>query len=120
VTPKHVMYRQVQWPFPDDEFPDELGALVMRSILDEGVPVLQVVHFPDNSWAVADGVHDPNEPGACIATHLRHVLERDPTVGELATLPIGSQADRAAVEERWLVSPFSWAEPTSDVTPHGF
>lgn len=102
------MFQSRPWPFQGNRFPNDLGAVVMKTALHDGLPVLQFVHSPDNSWLVADGVHDPNLPGACIATHLRHVLERDPSLAELASLPIGSQANRSAVGEPWVVQPFSY------------
>ena len=62
------MFQTREWPFEGNRFPPDLGAIVMKTVLDNGLPVLQFVHFPDNSWAVADGVNDPNESGACIAS----------------------------------------------------
>src|SRR2546422_5927471 len=101
------MFQSRAWPFAGDRFPADLGAVVMKTVLDGDLPVLQFVHSPDNSWLVADGVNDPNVPGACIATHLRHVLERDPSLEELASLPVGHQANRSAVGEPWAVEPVS-------------
>ena len=99
------MFQYLPWPFEGDRFPNDLGAVVMKTVLEGKLPALQVCHFPDNSWAVADGVNDPNEPGACIATHLRHVLEADPSMNELATLPPGLQADRLTSDGDWVISP---------------
>jgi hypothetical protein len=103
------MFRSLPWPFPGDDFPHDLGVLVMRSVLD-GAPSLQVVHFPDeDGWGITDG-GDPNAPGAVIATHMRHVLELDPTVAALATLPPGHAANRTRAGEAWTISPFTWEE----------
>ena len=105
------MFQSRPWPFRGNRFPADLGAIVMKTVLDDGYQVLQVVHFSDNSWAVADGVNDPNLPGACIATHLKHVLDLDPSIEDLASLPIGHQANRSAVGELWVVEPFSFDGP---------
>jgi len=107
MTPGSEMFQDVPWPFPGDHFPDHLGAVVMRTVLD-GQPALQVLHDPDNGWEVADGVGDPNEPGACVATHLRHVLDADPSLRDLATMPPGTLADRDAPGAEWVLRPFAW------------
>jgi hypothetical protein len=98
------MFRDLPWPFPGGAFPAQLGAVVMRTVLSGDLPALQVVHFADNSWAIADGVNDPNEDGACVATHIWHVIARNSSVAELASLPPGMLAYRAAVGEPWVRS----------------
>jgi hypothetical protein len=109
------MFQSRPWPFQGNRFPADLGAVVMKTVLDDGLPVLQFVHSADNSWLVADGRNDPNVPGACVATHLQHVLKNDPSLGELASLPIGHQANRTSVGELWVVEPFSYEDgPASD------
>jgi hypothetical protein len=40
----HEMFRYLPWPFPNNEFPTDLGAVVMRSVLDGVMPALQVFH----------------------------------------------------------------------------
>jgi hypothetical protein len=104
------MFQARPWPFEGNRFPRDLGAVVMKTVLNEGRPVLQFVHSPDNSWLLADGVNDPNASGACIATHLRHVLEMDSSLEELASLPIGYQANRKALGEPWVIEPFSYED----------
>jgi hypothetical protein len=103
------MLRQLPWPFPDDRFPEQLGAVVMRTVLSQDHPALHVAHGPDGSWMIADGIGDPNETGACIATHIWHVVTRDPTIEELAGMPPGSQANRRSITDSWTVSPFEYA-----------
>jgi hypothetical protein len=102
--PEDAMRFDIPWPFPDDRFPDDLGAVVMHSILDGRRPALQVVHFEDGTWGVADAIDTPTERNMT-ATHLRHVLDRDPTIAELATMGPGYQADRDVVDDAWLISP---------------
>jgi len=97
------MRTDVPWPFPDDRFPDDLGAVVMKSVVEARRPALQVVHFETGLWGIADGIDEPRERNL-IATHMRHVLEQDATIGELATLPPGQKADRDVVGELWTIS----------------
>ncbi len=59
---------------------------------------------------MGDGLHDPNEEGASLATHMAHVLERNSPVVELATMSPGSQATRADPGSPWVVRPFAYDE----------
>src|SRR5438874_11904615 len=103
-----VMHRHLPFPFPGKRFPNNLGAVVMLTVLDGHLPALYVIHTPDNEWAVSDGINDPNVEGASMATHLRHVVDRDPTLEELATLPCGFEANRDEAGEKWRITPFNW------------
>ena len=78
--------------------------MVMGDVLNGRVPALQVVHFDDGHWGIADGHHVPSERNLQ-ATHLWHVLEIDDSLAELATLPPGHQADRDALGEPWVIGP---------------
>jgi hypothetical protein len=104
MTDARDMVRVVRWPFPDGRFPPELGAVVMRSVLDGRRPALHVWHSPDNDWAIGDGIDDPNEPGACVATHIGHVVALDPSIAELAGMPPGTRADRSSAAAPWIIS----------------
>lgn len=70
----------------------------------QDLPALQVVHFEDWYWGVADAIDSPTVRNVT-GTHLRHVLDRDPTIAELATMQPGYQADRDAVGDPWVISP---------------
>jgi len=102
------MHRTRPWPFARGAFPPDLGAVVQRTVLDGRLPALTVAHAPDGSWMVGDGVNDPNEPGAAVATHLHHVVERDPSIATLASLPPGRRADRESAGGAWVVSDFAY------------
>jgi hypothetical protein len=101
--------REVPWPFEDATFPPDLGVVVMRTVLDGEVPALQVIHAPDDWWGVADGVNSPNGD-ASIGVHFSHVLDLDPSLSELATLPPGFQADRDAPGDPWVISDFTYGQ----------
>lgn len=91
------------WPFPEGRFPRGLGAAVMVTVLEGYAPALQVVHFIDGTWGVADGVTIPDDH-SLVATHIWHILDRDPTLHQLASLPPGYQADRNALSDAWVRS----------------
>jgi hypothetical protein len=104
VSDAREMVRFVPWPFRGNRFPPELGAVVMRSVLEGRRPALLVWHSEDNDWAVGDGIDDPNAPGACVATHLGHVVALDPSIAELAGMPPGTRADRPSAAAPWTIS----------------
>ena len=98
------MFRTLPWPFPGGAFPRALGAVVQKTVLDGRRPALIVGHSEDGDWYVGDGVDDPNIQGACIATHLHHVLDRDDTIESLASLPPGHEAVRDTPDEPWRIA----------------
>jgi hypothetical protein len=102
------MVRRRPWPFPGERFPDDLGAVIQRTVLDGDLPALVVAHAADGDWMIGDGVNDPNLAGATVATHVRHVLDRDPSIGPLASLAPGRRADRRSVDDPWLESDFEY------------
>lgn len=101
----------IPWPFPDNRFPDALLVYVMRTVVEGELPALLVSHDSDNEWSVADGVTDPNVEGAVVLAHMRHVIDRDPSIEELASLPMGHDAYRETVAERWQIEPSEVMSP---------
>ena len=107
------MFQHVSFPFDDDRFPPRLGAVIQKSVLEGQEPAREVIHTDDNSWLIGDGINDPNLPGASIATHIRHVIDADPTLEPLARLPVGHIAKRAGVNLPWEIARHAWADETS-------
>ena len=106
------MFQYMPFPFPDGAFPRELGAVIQRSVLLGEQPAREVVHAADGSWLVGDGVSDPNEPDACVASHIWHAIDRNTSMIELAGLPPGYVATRSGPGDGWLVSPHHWPDTT--------
>jgi hypothetical protein len=104
----HEVFRYVEFPFADGRFPDHLGAVVQRTVVTGQEPAREVVHTEDNSWQVADGVNDPNLPGAVIVEGMAHVAAEDPSVAELASLPLGHIAQRAEKDQPWIIGVHEW------------
>jgi hypothetical protein len=97
------MHRLLPWPFANDVFPPQLGAVVQRTVVDGSLPALLVGHGEDGSWYVGDGTNDPNKPGACVATHLSHAIERSSSIASLAGLPPGHEAKRRFPGDPWEI-----------------
>lgn len=104
------MVRRVPFPFEDGRFPAELGAVVQRTVLSGAEPARVVIHDSEGDWAVGDGVNDPNVPGALLATHIRHVVERNSSVAALASMPPGHIATRVDPGSPWSIEPHAWEE----------
>lgn len=102
------MFRHLPFPFEGDRFPDQLGAVVQRTVLDGDQPARLVIHDADGSWLVGDGVNDPNEPGASVATHIWHAIERSSSIATLAGLPPGHAAEREGPGQPWTVAPHEY------------
>jgi hypothetical protein len=104
------MIRRMQFPFTDDGFPAQLGAVVQRTVLEGSEPAREVIHTDDGDWMIGDGVSDPDAPGAAIATHIWHAIERNSSIAGLARLQPGQIATRANPEDEWTIAAHEWAE----------
>ena len=104
------MFQHLPFPFEGGVFPRQLGAVIQRTVLRGDEPAREVVHAEDGSWLVGDGVNDPNEPGACVANHIWHAIERNSSMVELAHMPPGHQANRSGPGDAWSVSPTRWLD----------
>jgi hypothetical protein len=102
------MFRHLPWPFPDGQFPSQLGAVVQATVLSGEYPACLVIHTSDNEWLVGDGVNDPNDDS--IATHIGHALRWNSSLATLADLAPGWEATRTAPGAPWKRSPHTWPE----------
>jgi hypothetical protein len=100
---RRQMFQRLPFPFDADEFPAAaLGAVIQRTVLD-GKPAREVIHAQDGSWLVGDGINDPNPPGASVATHIWHAIERNSSVRSLASMPPGHIAKRQGPGREWQI-----------------
>src|SRR5262249_40887181 len=99
------MFRELPWPFAGSRFPANLGAVVQRTVLSGQLPALVVGHDRQNGWYIGDGVNDPNEAGACVATHNWHAIEHNSSIATLASLPLGHEATRTGPDDTWSIEP---------------
>ena len=60
---RRQMFRFLPWPFPDGEFPRDLGAVVQVTVLDGEMPALLVIHDSEGDRLVGDGFNDLNIRG---------------------------------------------------------
>jgi hypothetical protein len=89
------------WPFSD---PPNLASITVRQIVHTGEPIRLVVHdAEDGGWQFLTGGGFEVVDGMVVS--LASMVRRDPTVAELADLPLGWQASRAAVGLPWQRAP---------------
>ena len=88
-----------RWLFPD---PPDLAVVTTRSIVEDGRWIAHVFNIAEvSSWEFHDsGPGEPREEDAMVVA-LHSMVERDPTLNELADLPEGWQAWRDGPTAPW-------------------
>ena len=84
------------WPF---DTPVNTISYCTAKIAQAHFPVLYVVHDWDGDWQFLD--ETPDDPGDCVLMCMGCVLEQDPTLSEVADLPVGWGARRSEVGGSW-------------------
>ena len=85
------------WPFSD---PPNVAAITTKQIIRDGHAVLLVVHDEeDGGWQFLHGGAFAVEDGMVVA--LKTVIHLDPTLAELADLPLGWEATRKDKTQPW-------------------
>jgi hypothetical protein len=95
-----------QWPFAQ---PRDTAAFITSQVLERTEPILHVVHDEDGEWQFIGSTDGTIENARLICLH--HPVDMDPSVLELADLPIGWHAVRDSPESSWM------REVDSDATP---
>jgi hypothetical protein len=86
-------------------FSDEV-AITTREVMHEGWPILLVTHDADDgAWQFVNGRGDTDDTDSAMVVAARRVAEIDPTLAELADLPLGWRAWRHSVGDSWTRSP---------------
>jgi hypothetical protein len=89
------------WVFPD---PPNVATITVRQIIHEGHPVLAVSHDDkDGAWQFHTG--GPCKQADGLVVCLADMVRRDPSLTELANLPLGWRAWRAAAGQPWQREP---------------
>jgi hypothetical protein len=85
-----------------DEDP-RLGVITTAAVVG-GAPILMVTHDSDDGgWQFLCG--KTNDPEEGRGVHLTEILSADPTLREVADLPLGWVAYRASVGDPWTREP---------------
>lgn len=85
------------WPFDD---PENVVSMTVRQITHGGQPILYVAHDADDGmWQFLTG--GPVQMADAMIVALREVYDIDPSISELADLPLGWTAERSAPGQPW-------------------
>jgi hypothetical protein len=88
---------QTDWVFDE---PKNVAAITTRQVIREGSPILLVSHdAEDGSWQFLTGGVFSVTDGMIVALH--EIVKHDPTVCELADLPLGWEAHRDSIGSSW-------------------
>lgn len=79
-------------------------AYVCSHVFDRERPVL-LVSRPDGDWCLLCGDPHPDDASAYRLVGIGHVVEHDPTLGEVLDLESGWDAERRHVGESWTRTP---------------
>lgn len=86
-------------PWPFDQAPDA-AAITTTRVLDDAYPILVVTHYEDDhSWGFTCGTTDEPSNGAVIT--MAEALAIDPSLREVADLPVGWTARRESLGAQW-------------------
>lgn len=89
------------WPFAD---PENTMSVSVRQVMQKEKPILLVCRdSEDGTWQFLTG--GPFAAPDALLVQLKNVVALDPTVMELANLPLGWQASRTTVQGAWQRSP---------------
>jgi hypothetical protein len=92
---------ELNWPFDQ---PKNCAAITLRSIVFAGAPILLVCHDEDDHAWQSLGGEDFDETDAAVVA-MEEIVDRDPSVSEVADLPPGRIAWRERVGDAWERQP---------------
>lgn len=86
------------------EVQENVNAYVFTSrfMLNEGSPIVFVSHDDDGDWQFLGTESNLSEEDAMIVS-LGEILEYDPTLLSIMDLPVGKEASRISVDDKWNV-----------------
>jgi len=86
------------WQFPD---PPHTGVYLSETVHNGTEPITYVSHdIEDGAWQfLGDSMSDGGGP---VLSCFHHPVDRDPSLAELADLPLGWYAERTKVGEPWV------------------
>ena len=89
-----------EWPFSD---PPNVAVIVNRKIICRGDWIANVSHDSDDgAWQFHLNRGDELSENDAMVVSLKEIVDLDPTIRELADLPLGWRAWRASSNSPWL------------------
>lgn len=91
-----VLSEDRSWPFHEGK---NRAVFTTKPVLWEKAPILLVVHDADGDWQFLCGTTNATADGQIV--RLGTILQHDPTLAEVADLPVGWEACREEVGGAW-------------------
>lgn len=89
----------MSWPFSD---PDNILVFTSKDIIDSGMWIYYVSHDADDgAWQFHSASGPPKAESDARVVLLRNMVARDPTIANLADLPLGWCAWRESPDAAW-------------------
>ena len=86
------------WEFDQER---NVAAITTRQVLNDGFPVLRVVHYEDDhSWAFTCGTTNKSEDLKIVG--MGQIVDMDPTLHSIANLAPGWSAYRESTDAQWI------------------
>ena len=89
------------WPFDD---PMDVAVISIRQIVFEGHCILHVTHDASDGYWQFLCSDDANEENAVVVA-LSEIVEMDPSLKQIADLPLGWHAWRVSTDDPWIRGP---------------
>jgi hypothetical protein len=88
------------------DFPAGDVAITTRQVMRDGWPILLVTRDADDgAWQFVNGRGDTADTDSALVVDATRITALDPTVAELADLPLGWRAWREAPDKPWTREP---------------
>jgi len=100
IGPWTGMLAEGRWKFP---VRPDTTAFTTTGVAEKQATIVFVFHDRDASWQFMDA--EPWVQGDIVVSHLGHLIDQDPTLDELADLPIGWEASRDGSDKPWVRRP---------------
>ena len=78
-------------------------AISTKNIVHDSVAILKVTHDDDGIWQFLDGSSELNEDDAVVVS-VGTMLNIDPSIKEILSLPMGSKAFRRDKDSTWIIT----------------
>ena len=86
-----------RWPFAD---PPNVAVITVTQVLRQGMPVVYVSHDEDDGgWQFLHGGSVTSADAMVVG--LKEMIRHDPSLAELADLPLGWCAERQTMGSKW-------------------
>ncbi len=103
-------FSESEWPF---DVPINTASFTTKHVLDGSLPILEIYHDHDGEWQFLCGTTNAYEDAKLVC--LGCMMERDPSLFQLADLPSGWLASRESPAHPWVREAYEDVDAEDDV-----